>query len=74
MESEQTAAESPTPPRFLSMGDVVARTRLSRATIYQLQGMGEFPRGVKMTKRAVRWIESEVNDWVASRIATRGGT
>ncbi len=48
---------------------VLARTGLSCSTIYDLMAKGQFPRRVKIGVRAVGWLESEVADWIASRIA-----
>jgi prophage regulatory protein len=37
--------------------------------IYQLEAEQRFPRRIKIGIRAVGWIESEVQIWVARRIA-----
>jgi prophage regulatory protein len=38
--------------------------------IYQMQAEGRFPQRIKLGERAVGWLESEVRDWLASRIET----
>jgi len=48
---------------------VEARTGLSRSTIYLRVSDGTFPRPVSLGARAVGWIESEISDWLAARIA-----
>jgi prophage regulatory protein len=53
--------------RLLKISDVVAATGFRRAWLYHLVGRGEFPRQVKVGKRAVRWRESEVAQWIATR-------
>jgi len=37
--------------------------------IYQMQAEGRFPQRIKLGERAVGWLESEVRDWLANRIA-----
>ena len=43
---------------------------LSRSTIYDLMGKGQFPRPVKLTGKAVGWPESAISDWLNSRSTT----
>jgi len=45
-------------------------TGLSRSTIYDLMGKGQFPRPVKLTGKAVAWPESAVSAWLKSRSTT----
>ncbi|MEP3332125.1 AlpA family phage regulatory protein [Sedimentitalea sp.] len=45
-------------------------TGLSRTTIYTLMSKGEFPRPVRMTRKAVAWPESVITEWLNSREAT----
>ena len=55
--------------RFLRLPEVLARTGLSRSTIYVRLEQGRFPRPVSLGGRAVGWIESEVDEWIRERIA-----
>ena len=57
------------PTRFLRLPEVLARTGLSRSTIYVRLAEGCFPRPVALGGRAVGWIEAEVDEWVRERIA-----
>ena len=60
--------------RFLRLPEVLARTGLSRSTIYVRLEQGRFPRPVSLGSRAVGWIEAEVDDWMRERIErSRGG-
>ncbi len=63
--------ETPTRVRFLRLPEVLERTGLSRSTIYVRLEQGLFPRPVSLGARAVGWIESEVDEWIAERIAER---
>ena len=62
-------------PIILRRPQVEARTGLSRSTLYQYIQDGLFPRPVSLGARAVGWLESEVNAWIAARAkAVRPGT
>ena len=54
--------------RFLRLPEVLARTGLSRSTIYVRLDQGRFPRPVSLGARAVGWIEAEVDEWIRDRI------
>lgn len=56
---------------ILRRQDVEKVTGLAKPTIYQLIKKGEFPRQVKITGRAVGWLESEILAWQKTRIANR---
>lgn len=61
---------APTPiTRLLRLGQVSHRTGLSRSALYQLVASGEFPRPIRVTTRAVAWIEDEVEHFIQERIA-----
>ena len=55
--------------RFLRLPEVLARTGLSRSTVYVRLDQGRFPRPVSLGARAVGWIEAEVDEWMRERIA-----
>jgi prophage regulatory protein len=38
--------------------------------IYQMQAEGRFPKRIKLGERAVGWLESEVRDWLRTRVET----
>lgn len=44
-------------------------TGLARSTIYALMDRGEFPRPVKLTRKAIAWPESAITEWLAARAA-----
>ncbi len=46
---------------------VEAATGLSRSTIYEMMDRGEFPRPIRIGRRAVAWPESAVIAWLAKR-------
>ncbi len=53
---------------ILRRPQVEARTGLSRSTIYAKISASAFPKSVKLGKRAVGWIESEINGWLAAQV------
>ena len=54
---------------FLRIADVCRVTGLPRATIYVSKK--KFPKQVRLSPRAVGWIESEISEWQTARIAER---
>jgi prophage regulatory protein len=49
---------------------VEATTGLSRSTIYDMMDRNEFPRPIRIGKRAVAWPESAIEEWLKSRPST----
>lgn len=56
------------PLRMLRLRQVMARTGLSRSTIYGHISDDRFPKQVSLGPRAVGWVEMEIEEWIASRI------
>ena len=56
------------PRKILRLPMVLDRTGLSRSTVYQRVAEGRFPRPVSLGARAVGWIETEVEEWIACQI------
>jgi len=55
------------PPRILRLKQVPNLTGLCRSSIYQLQAQKRFPQSVKISARAVGWVESAVQRWVEEK-------
>lgn len=53
---------------ILRLPTVKSRTGLSRSTIYLRIAKGEFPRPVSLGGRAVGWLESDIESWLADKI------
>lgn len=58
-------------PTLERLFQVKARTGLSRSEIYRRIAMGDFPRPIKLGVRASAWSATEVDAWIAGRIAAR---
>jgi prophage regulatory protein len=56
------------PHRILRLKQVKDLTGLCRSSIYQLQAQKRFPQSVKIGPRAVGWVESAVQRWVAEKV------
>ena len=54
--------------KILRLPVVLDRTGLSRSTVYLRVTEGRFPRPVSLGARAVGWIETEVEEWIARQI------
>jgi prophage regulatory protein len=65
---QQTVALSTGKPNLLNRQKVQTKTTLSRSSIYELIGRGEFPKPLKISGRRVAWLESAVDAWIQSRI------
>lgn len=57
--------------RILKRAEVEARVALSSSAIYEAIQQGRFPRPVKIARKAVGWIESEIDSWIKKRIVER---
>lgn len=53
--------------RLIRRPAVELATGLPRSTIYFLMARGEFPKPVKLSKRAVAWREKDICEWLESR-------
>ncbi len=49
--------------------EVERLTGMSRSRIYDLMDKGEFPTNVRLGPMSVAWLESEIHEWIAARIA-----
>ena len=58
--------------RLLHRAEVEERTGLSRSAIYRLMREEKFPTPIKIGTRAVRWPQSEINEFIAARPRATG--
>lgn len=56
---------------IIKLSEVIARTGLSRSSIYRRINEGSFPRPISLGGKAVGWIEAEVQQWIQDRISER---
>jgi prophage regulatory protein len=65
------SAETKAPDSILRIAEVKRRTGDSTSGIYDKMAKGTFPRPVKISERAVGWLESEINELIEQRRAAR---
>ena len=59
------------PPRLLRLPEVLAKMGLSRSAFLHGVRTGELPQPIRIAARAVAWVESELDEFIAARIAER---
>ena len=55
--------------QILRLEQVCRMTGLSKSLVYQMEAEQRFPKRIRLTERAVGWIEGEVQGWLAERVA-----
>ena len=55
--------------QILRLPAVQERVGLKRSAIYDAIKCGDFPKPIKLTKRAVGWKAEDVSAWIAGKIA-----
>src|SRR3954462_8365338 len=59
------------PERIIRLKTVLARTGLSRSTIYRKIAEGTFPAQLKISTNGSGWLESDINRWIADPVGWR---
>ncbi len=54
--------------KVLRLRAVLSRTGLSRSMAYDLMSKEDFPKPISLGARAVGWLESEIDAWIAERV------
>ena len=52
---------------MLRLPQVLAKIGLSRSATYEMINSGDFPKPVKLGKRAVGWVDHDVENWLIER-------
>jgi len=59
--------------KILRIKAVKEITGLSRSSIYLMIQRGEFPSNIRLNNyRAVGWLENDIQNWIQTRITSRG--
>lgn len=53
---------------LIRLNEVQRRTGYSKAWIYRLMSQKRFPTSVKIGTRAIAFVESEIDEWINTRI------
>jgi prophage regulatory protein len=59
--------------KLIRLPDVLERVSLKKTAVYKMMAQDEFPRPVKIGT-ASAWVEQEITDWIADRVAERQAT
>ena len=57
--------------KIIRLQEVIQLTGLARSTVYKFIKNQSFPRQVSLGGRSVGWVESEIQAWIAEKIADR---
>ncbi|MCO6356817.1 AlpA family phage regulatory protein [Pseudoalteromonas shioyasakiensis] len=57
--------------RLIKLKEVMTKTSLGHSSIYKFIAEGNFPKQVSLGAKSVAWVESEVDDWILSRVHAR---
>lgn len=57
--------------RIIRLKEVIESTGLARSTVYKFISDGGFPKPISLGDRCVGWLESEVQDWIMSKVKER---
>ena len=54
----------------IRLPEVMRLTGLGKSSIYDAMRTGDFPKSLKLTKRAIGWRADDVRRWIESRTST----
>lgn len=57
--------------RLISLNEVCKRTSLSRTYINRMRSSNRFPEPVQLSERRIAFVEAEIDQWIADRLALR---
>lgn len=57
--------------RILRLPDVKEKCSISRSSIYQGMADGTFPQSIPLGTRMVGWSQSEIDEWIESKLNAR---
>ncbi|MBZ9716836.1 AlpA family phage regulatory protein [Mesorhizobium sp. AD1-1] len=61
----------PEPDRIIRSRTVLARTGLSRSTMYRKIAEGTFPAQIRISVNGAGWRESDINRWIENPVSWR---
>lgn len=56
---------------ILRKPEVVAYTGVPASSLTRLVSTGQFPNPIRLSARAIGWLRSDIDEWVAARVAQR---
>lgn len=62
-------AQTEKPVRILRLPALKEKIGLGKSQVQKLESRGKFPKRIKLSERASGWLESEIDAWIAKRVA-----
>jgi len=69
MASSATTVVAQQSHQLLLLREVLTKTRLSSTTIWRLEKTGKFPKRLKIGVKRVAWRSSDIDAWLATKVA-----
>ena len=60
--------------RLIRRKEVQVKTGLGASSIYAMMKQGKFPQCISLSERRVAWLESDIDQWIAERVASHKAT
>lgn len=60
--------------RLIRRKEVQDKTGLGASSIYAMMKQGNFPQCLNLSERRVAWVESDIDQWIAERVANHRAT
>ena len=60
--------------RLIRRTEVQDKTGLGASSIYAMMKQGKFPQCISLSERRVAWLESDIDQWIAERVASHKAT
>lgn len=60
--------------RLIRRTEVQSKTGLGASSIYTMMKQGKFPQCMSLSERRVAWLESDIDQWIAERVASHKAT
>lgn len=57
--------------KIIRLPEVMEMVGLKRSSIYSYMNDGQFPKSIPLGGRSVGWLESEIEQWLHSKIQAR---
>jgi len=58
--------------RLVGFWEVQYRIGLSRSTVWRLEKSNQFPKSIRICSGRRAWLESAIDDWIASKAGAEG--
>jgi prophage regulatory protein len=58
--------------RLIGFPELQHRIGLSRSTVWRLEKTDQFPKSIRISSGRRAWLESSIDDWIASKAGANG--